>query len=103
MSIIEKNQSDLHLSPLVLKHTEEKIIVGIDIGGSLSKLSIGVNKNDKDSLNFIRSLTDFEEINVNDYILFLSKFQTPQETSLVNSTSTISTFPFFALFSLIFT
>ena len=89
MSIIKKKQSDLHLSPLVLKHTEEKIIVGIDIGGSLSKLSIGVDKNDKDSLNFIRSLTDFEEIKVNNYILFLSKFQTPQETSLVNSTSTI--------------
>ena len=31
MSIIGKEESDLHLSPLVLKHTDEKIIVGIDI------------------------------------------------------------------------
>ena len=89
MSIIGKEESDLHLSPLVLKHTDEKIIVGIDIGGSLSKLSIGVDKKDKDSIDFIRALTQFEEIKVNDYILFLAKFQTPQETTLVNATSTI--------------
>ena len=89
MSIIGKEESDLHLSPLVLKHTDEKIIVGIDIGGSLSKLSIGVDKKDKDSIDFIRALTQFEEIKVNDYILFLAKFQTPQEATLVNATSTI--------------
>ena len=66
-------------------NSEEKVIkledfnnllVGIDIGGTLTKLSIAVKKNiDKESILLLKD-KEFEEINLEENILFIKKYHT---------------------------
>ena len=76
-------------SPLVLKETSDIMQIGIDIGGSLSKLSVVVPSNEVEPIAYLRNLHKFEEISIYDYKIFIAKFQTPLEKSNVVSTTTI--------------
>lgn len=89
---MEKNEektNNNNISLLNLKHIESEVNVGIDIGGSLSKLSVVVNKKNGEAINYLRKLTNFEEINLNSDLIFLSLFHTPQETSVQNEKASI--------------
>ena len=89
---MEKNEektNNNNISLLNLKHMESEVNVGIDIGGSLSKLSVVVNKKNGEAINYLRKLTNFEEINLNSDLIFLSLFHTPQETSVQNEKASI--------------
>ncbi len=58
-----------------LKEIKNKILIGLDIGGSLSKLCILSDKNEKDINDFL-SKKNFEKFDLNKYNLFLTSFQT---------------------------
>ena len=53
-----------------------KLLIGLDIGGSLTKLCIITNKNKKDINDFILSKNIFEKTDLNEYNLYLTSLQT---------------------------
>lgn len=77
------------ISPLVLKKNEDTVQIGIDIGGSLSKLAIAINHKDEEGIKFLKSFQVFDEVNISEKIIFFTKFQTPLEKASVLSTTTI--------------
>lgn len=64
-----------NISKLNLKEIKNKLLIGLDIGGSLSKLCILSDKNEKDINDFL-SEKNFDHLNLNTYNLFFTSFQT---------------------------
>ena len=66
----ETNKLNLNLNE------NQRLLIGLDIGGSLTKLCIITNKNEKDINDFILTKNIFENIDLNEYNLFLASLHT---------------------------
>lgn len=63
-------------NPFSLKKIPDKALIGIDIGGSLTKVCIIFNKSEKELYNFLLETKRFEFIEANDTYLCLTRFLT---------------------------
>ena len=61
---------------LDLKDIKNKLLIGLDIGGTLTKICILCDKTESSINDFIISKNIFEKIDLNSYYLFLSFFKT---------------------------
>ena len=68
----KENEENIKLEPF------EDILVGLDIGGTLVKLSVAVNKIIEREIYVLLIENEFEEIVLERYNLYLKKFHTSQ-------------------------
>lgn len=68
-------KAEENCSELKFKEITNKILIGIDIGGSLTKVCILFHKSDKMIYDYLISKNIFEPVDANEYFLFLTRFQ----------------------------
>lgn len=61
---------------LKFKDISNKFLIGIDIGGSLTKVCILFNKNEKNIYDFLIQKKIFEPVDIGTHYIFLTRFQT---------------------------
>lgn len=69
---MEKNPDKIDLK---IKEIKNKLLIGLDIGGTLTKLSIIISKNEKDLENLLSS-KNFKCVEIDSYKLYLYHFLT---------------------------
>ena len=70
---MEENNDKIDLK---IKEISNKLIVGLDIGGTLTKLCIIISKKEKDIEKILTSKTNFKHVEIDSYQLYLYYFLT---------------------------
>ncbi len=64
------------MSKKFMKLASNQIQVGLDIGGTLTKMSLRLSKFHKEKNDFFKELNSLECIEIDDYLLYIKLFQT---------------------------
>ena len=61
---------------LKIKQITNRVLIGLDIGGTLTKLCIIISNTEKDIENLLSSKKNFKRVEIDSYQLYLYHFQT---------------------------
>jgi pantothenate kinase len=64
------------MSKKFIKLASNQIQIGLDIGGTLTKMSLRLSKFNKEKNDFYKEFDSLECIEIDDYLLYIKLFQT---------------------------
>ena len=70
------SKNNIENDTIKIKNINNKILIGLDIGGSLTKISIVTEKEEKQINDFLLSQKNYEQIEIDKYYLYLTNFPT---------------------------
>ena len=70
------SKNNIENDTIKIKNINNKILIGLDIGGSRTKISIVTEKEEKQINDFLLSQKNYEQIEIDKYYLYLTNFPT---------------------------